>query len=260
MIHYTVFQTLQVGFAANRLKALPVARMEMKRILSLFVMLGCLSVLLTLGAAQSSTLPEGFVYADQVIPDIKIDLRYTTKHNFVGTPIDGYLHSRFILTDKAAHALKEVQDELRPFGLSLKVFDGYRPQRAVDHFVRWAKDVNDTRMKREFYPDVKKENLFKEDYIAAKSSHSRGSTVDLTLTSSTATPSGPDLDMGSEFDLFAPKSWPTSLKISTEARAHRMLLQLLMRKHGFEPYPKEWWHFTFKGEPFPDTYFDFPVQ
>lgn len=226
----------------------------------LLVMLSCLSALLTLETAQSSTLPEGFVYADQMIPDIKVDLRYTTKHNFVGMPIDGYVHPRFILTAQAAHALKEVQEELRTFGLSLKIFDGYRPQRAVDHFVRWAKDVNDARMKSEFYPDVKKENLFKEDYIAAKSSHSRGSTVDLTITSIAAPPNDTDLDMGSGFDLFAPKSWPTSLDVTTEARAHRMLLQLLMRKHGFEPYPKEWWHFTFRNEPFPDTYFNFPVQ
>ncbi|MDD2466042.1 MAG: M15 family metallopeptidase [Desulfobulbus sp.] len=232
----------------------------MKLNLLFFVMLGCLPALLNLKVAQSSTLPKGFVYADQVIPDIKVDLRYATKHNFVGMPIDGYVQPRFILTDQAAHALKEVQEELRTFGLGLKIFDGYRPQRAVDNFVRWAKDVNDNRMKREFYPDVKKENLFKEDYIAAKSSHSRGSTVDLTITSIAATLNDPDLDMGSGFDLFAPKSWPTNLEITTEARAHRMLLQILMRKHGFEPYPKEWWHFTFKNEPFPDTYFDFPVQ
>ena len=234
--------------------------MKNKRALFIDILLVCLSVLLTMGATQSSTLPEGFVYADQVIPDLKIDIRYATKHNFVGTPIDGYLHPECILTDKAAQALKEVQDELRPFGLSLKVFDGYRPQRAVDHFVRWAKDVHDIRKKREFYPEVNKENLFKQDYIAAKSSHSRGSAVDLTLTSRAAMLTDPNLDMGSGFDLFDPKSWPTSLNVSVEARANRMLLQLLMKKHGFEPYPQEWWHFTFKNEPFLDTYFDFPVQ
>jgi len=162
--------------------------MKKKRAYFIDIMLVCLSVLLTMGATQSSTLPEGFVYADQVIPDLKIDIRYATKHNFVGAPIAGYLHPECILTDTAAQALKEVQDELRPFGVSLKVFDGYRPQQAVDHFVRWAKDVHDTPMKREFYPEVNKENLFKEGYIAAKSSHSRGSTVDLTLTARAAMP------------------------------------------------------------------------
>ena len=238
------------------------SRMRKKRALIAFpcITLIWLACALTSAAAQTSTLPKGFVYVDQAIPDIKIDLRYATKHNFVGTPIDGYLQARCILTDKAARALKEVQDELQAFGLSLKIFDAYRPQQAVDHFVRWARDVQDTRMKAEFYPDVEKENLFKEDYIAAKSGHSRGSTVDLTLTSRAARPTDPGLDMGSGFDLFGPESWPASLHVSANARAHRMLLQLLMKKHGFEPYPKEWWHFTLKNEPYPDTYFNFPVQ
>lgn len=234
--------------------------MKKKAALFLRIVLICLSGPLTLTAAQTSTLPKGFVYVDQVVPGIKIDLRYAAGHNFVGVPIDGYLQPRCILTDKAAQALKAVEDELQLFGLSLKIFDGYRPQRAVDHFVRWAEDVHDTRMKAEFYPDVKKESLFREEYIAAKSSHSRGSTVDLTLTPRAAGPADPGLDMGSGFDLFDPKSWPTSLDVPPEARAHRMLLQLVMKKHGFEPYPKEWWHFTLKNEPFPHTYFDFPVQ
>ncbi len=234
----------------------------MKKKFALFVciMLACLVGTATVAAGQTPALPQGFVYLDQVIPGIKIELRYATKHNFVGAQVDGYLQPRCILSEKAAQALKAVQDELQPFGLSLKVFDGYRPQRAVDHFVRWAKDVGDTRMQAEFYPEVKKENLFREDYIAARSSHSRGSTVDLTLTSRAAKSTDPGLDMGSGFDFFSPKSWPTSLDVSAEARAHRMLLQVLMEKHGFVPYPKEWWHFTFKNEPFPDTYFDFPVQ
>lgn len=234
--------------------------MKKKQAFFLGIILIFLTGTLSFAGDHTSTLPEGFVYVDQVVPDIRTDLRYATGHNFVGTPIDGYLQSRCILTDKAAQALKTVQDELRPFGLCLLIFDGYRPQRAVDHFVRWAEDVNDTRMKAEFYPEVKKENLFKEDYIAAKSSHSRGSTVDLTIRSSTAEPADAGLNMGSGFDLFDPKSWPTSLDVSAEARAHRMLLQLLMKKHGFEPYPKEWWHFTLRDEPFPDTYLDFPVQ
>lgn len=224
------------------------------------IMLICLSGCQHLEATQTSFLPEGFVYVDQVIPDAQTDLRYATKHNFVGAPIDGYLDTRCILTEKAAQALKKVQEELRPFGLSVKIFDGYRPQMAVDHFVRWAKNVQDTSMKAEFYPDVKKENLFREEYIAAKSSHSRGSTVDLTITTGTARQNDPGLDMGSGFDLFGPESWPTSSDVPVEARANRMLLQLLMKKYGFEPYPKEWWHFTLRDEPFPDRYFNFPVQ
>lgn len=226
----------------------------------LLVLLLLLSAPLTLWAGDTSPLPSGFVYVEQVIPDIKLDIRYATSHNFLGTPVDGYVQPKCILTTQAAQTLKLVQDDLRPFGLGLKVFDGYRPQRAVDHFVRWAKDLNDTRMKSEFYPNVNKENLFKDGYIASKSGHSRGSTVDLTITSLAAKPNDPGLDMGSNFDFFGPPSWPLNQDVPTEARAHRMLLQTLMTKHGFKPYDQEWWHFTLKNEPFPKMYFDFPVQ
>ncbi len=206
------------------------------------------------------TLPEGFVYVEDVIPNVKVELKYYSSHNFIGRPIKGYLKPRCILTGKAAEALKEVEQDLNAFGLGLKIFDGYRPQRAVDHFVEWAKALDDTKMKEEFYPNVKKGNLFKEDYIAARSSHSRGSTVDLTIVSINGASRGVELDMGSAFDFFGPESWPNSLRVSPNARAHRMLLQLLMKKRGFKPYSKEWWHFTLKDEPFPNTYFNFPVQ
>ncbi|MCK8602601.1 M15 family metallopeptidase [Desulfoferrobacter suflitae] len=232
----------------------------MKRLHVLVVVLCSLLVQVAFAGTENPTLPEGFVYVDQVIPDIKIELRYYSDHNFVGRRIDGYLEPRCILTAQAAQALKKVQEELRRFGLALKIFDAYRPQRAVDHFVRWAEDLQDTRRKAEFYPDVDKQDLFKKQYIAAKSSHSRGSTVDVTITAMDAAPSAPGLDMGTGFDLFGPRSWPTSLAVSPESRAHRMLLQVLMVKHGFEPIAEEWWHFTLKNEPFPDTYFDFPVQ
>ncbi len=208
---------------------------------------------------QAAPLPPGFVYVDEVVPDARVELRYATGHNFVGERVDGYIRPRPILTRQAAESLRKVQEELRSFGLGLKVFDAYRPQRAVDHFVRWAKDLGDTRMKAEFYPGVKKENLFRDDYIAARSGHSRGSTIDLTIVSLDGSSAG-ELDMGSGFDFFGPESWPTFAGISPERRAHRMLLQVLMKKHGFKPYPKEWWHFTLEKEPFPDTYFDFPVQ
>jgi D-alanyl-D-alanine dipeptidase len=205
-------------------------------------------------------LPKGFVYTGQVIPDIRKEIRYFTTNNFVGQKIDGYLAPKCILTLKAAEALKKVQADLKPFGLGLKVFDCYRPQRAVDHFVRWAKDLEDTKMKNRFYPDVEKKNLFKEDYIAARSSHTRGSTVDLTIVAVAGKEAGQNIDMGTGFDLFSPKSWPTDLQMSGGQRAHRLLLRVLMTKHGFVPYPQEWWHFTLKDEPYPDTYFDFPVH
>jgi D-alanyl-D-alanine dipeptidase len=205
-------------------------------------------------------LPKGFVYVDEMIPDLRLDLRYAGSHNFVGERIDGYRKQRCILTREAAEALKKVQEELRPFGLGLKVFDAYRPQRAVDQFVRWARDVSDTRMKGEFYPDIRKKDLFRDGYIAAKSSHSRGSTVDLTIVSLKGEDPDRELDMGSGFDFFGLRSRPEYPGIPPSLRAHRMLLQMVMKKYGFQPYPREWWHFTLKGEPYPETCFNFPVQ
>ncbi|HRY15097.1 MAG: M15 family metallopeptidase [Candidatus Competibacteraceae bacterium] len=205
-------------------------------------------------------LPDGFVDVQQAIPTIKIDLRYFSAHNFVGERINGYQAPRAILTQPAAKALERVQQELALFGLGLKLFDAYRPQQAVEHFVRWARDVNDTRMKAAFYPDVAKLDLFKEGYIAEKSSHSRGSTVDLTLAPLNALDDATELDMGTPFDWFGPESWPDSAAVTPSQRAHRLLLRTLMEKHGFQPYAQEWWHFTLAMEPFPDTYFDFPVQ
>jgi D-alanyl-D-alanine dipeptidase len=210
--------------------------------------------------AQSATLPVGFVYVDSIIPTIKVELRYYTIHNFVGKRIDGYINPRCILAAEAATALKEVQDELKPFGLGLKIYDAYRPQQGVDHFIRWAKDLGDTLMKQQFYPNVQKKNLFKEDYIASKSGHSRGSTADLTIISIDNQNPNQELDMGTGFDFFGEESWPEYPDLTPNQRANRMLLRLVMEKHGFKPYPKEWWHFTLKDEPFPDTYFNFPIK
>lgn len=218
-----------------------------------------LSALLS-GPVAAASLPPGFVYVDEAVAGVKLEIRYATPHNFVGRPIDGYLKPRAILTRQAAEALDAVQAELKPFGLGLKVFDAYRPRRAVAHFVRWAEDLGDAAMKQEFYPTVKKEDLFKDGYIAARSSHSRGSTVDLTLAPLAGATPGEELDMGSPFDFFGPPSWPDSPAAGPAQRAHRLLLRTLMLKHGFAPYPQEWWHFTLKNEPFPDTYFDFPVE
>ncbi|MCC2596920.1 M15 family metallopeptidase [Pusillimonas sp. MFBS29] len=207
--------------------------------------------------AASAGLPAGFVYLDDVIPDLKVELRYTGSHNFVGRPVTGYEEARPVLSTRAAEALVKVQADLKRFGLTLLVFDAYRPQRAVDDFVKWASDLDDIRTKPEFYPAVEKQNLFKEDYIAERSGHSRGSTVDLTLTSLDG---AEPLDMGSEFDFFGTESWPEHPVLTTQQRANRLLLQTVMTKHGFKPYPKEWWHFTLDNEPFPDDYFDFLPQ
>lgn len=216
-------------------------------------------VVLWTGVGRAIELPQGFVYLDEMIPSLQLDIRYFSKNNFVGEPITGYLQPKAILTHEAALALGNVQKDLADFGLGLKVFDAYRPQRAVDHFIRWAKDLQNERMKKEYYPEVDKRNLFKEGYIAARSGHSRGSTVDLTIISLTAT-TKEELDMGGHFDFFGPVSWPNSSLPTVDQRAHRLLLRLLMEKHGFVPYPQEWWHFTLKNEPWPETYFDFPVQ
>ncbi|NYT22486.1 M15 family metallopeptidase [Alcaligenaceae bacterium] len=204
-----------------------------------------------------AALPAGFTYIDDAIPGLKVDLRYAGNHNFVGRPVAGYESARPVLSTSAANALARVQADLKPFNLGLLVFDAYRPQRAVDDFVKWAADPADVRTKAEFYPDVDKRNLFKEDYIAERSGHSRGSTVDLTLA---ALDTGEQLDMGSAFDFFGVESWPEHPELTAQQRANRLLLRTLMLKHGFKPYPKEWWHFTLENEPFPQEYFDFLPQ
>ncbi len=228
-----------------------------------------------------SEKPAEFVDIQQIIPNILIDLRYATSYNFVGKPIDGYRAPVCYVTRSTAEALREVQKELALMGLSLKIYDAYRPQRAVDHFVRWAKDLSDTLMKAAFYPDVDKSRLFAEGYIASRSGHSRGSTVDITIVPLPASPPSayspgdslcdcraqlsrrfPDnsLDMGTAWDCFDPLSHTANPEIDGQQRANRLLLKTLMEKHGFRNYEKEWWHFTLVNEPFPDTYFDFVVE
>lgn len=210
-------------------------------------------------SSLASSLPDGFVDIRDVIPNIKVDIRYFSENNFVGQRIDGYEKPRCILTKKAAIALKKVQADLNDFGLGLKVFDGYRPQQAVDHFVRWAQDLDDTKMKYKYYPNVDKKELFEHGYIAEQSGHSRGSTVDLTIVS--IDPNGSqELDMGTEWDFFSPRSWPSSMDVTATQRAHRMLLRNIMTKYGFTPLKEEWWHFTLTDEPFPNRYFDFSVK
>ncbi len=220
------------------------------------IYLVCLFVF-AFGFHQKQTLPEGFVYAKTVIPDLDVELRYFTANNFVGDTIDGYKANVLILTAATAEKLKLVQDELQQENLCLKVYDGYRPQSAVNHFIRWARDLNDTINKSQFYPDVNKRNLFKAGYIASRSGHSRGSTLDLTITNGET---GEPLDMGSPYDFFGEQSWVDYKAITEQQKVNRQLLQSIMLKHNFRNYPKEWWHFTLRWELFPKTYFDFEVE
>jgi zinc D-Ala-D-Ala dipeptidase len=206
--------------------------------------------------ASAQDRPPAFVDAATVVPGLVTEMRYAGTHNFVGRRIDGYAAPRCLLTKPAAAALAEVARDLAPRGLAIKAFDCYRPARAVANFVRWARDLNDTTGKAEFYPRVDKSTLFQDGYISSRSGHSRGSTIDLTLV---RTGEG-ELDMGTPFDFFSPLSWPAAAGVSAEAKANRALLAAAMRRRGFRPYVKEWWHFTLGGEPFPNTYFDFPVQ
>lgn len=209
------------------------------------------------GVGQAEELPEGFVDVLDLVPDAMIEARYAGYYNFVGQPIDGYEASRCILTRPAAEALARVQQELKPFGFGIKIFDCYRPAQAVAQFVRWAADKADTRMKEEFYPDLEKRDLFAKGYIAERSGHTRGSTVDLTLVT---IPARIEVYMGTGFDFFSERSWPDDPEQPTEARANRLMLASVMKLHGFKPYPYEWWHFTLEEEPYPDTYFNFPVK
>ena len=199
----------------------------------------------------------GFVSVGEAIPDVLLDIRYYSGFNFIGERIDGYEEPAAFLTREAAEALKAAGTEAAGLGYRLRIFDAYRPQKAVDHFVRWAKDPEDIRMKQFFYPDLEKKDIIPLGYIAEHSGHSRGSTVDLTLFDMV---SQQDLDMGGTFDYFGELSHPDYSGISGEQHANRMLLQKLMVKHGFRPLETEWWHFTLENEPWPDTYFIFPVR
>jgi zinc D-Ala-D-Ala dipeptidase len=219
-------------------------------------LLAALFAILATQAALAQDRPAAFVDASTVVPGLIADMRYAGAHNFVGRPIDGYEAPRCLLSQAAAAALADVARDLSSRGLHVKVFDCYRPTRAVMNFVRWARALNDTASKAEFYPDVDKRTLFRDGYIASQSGHSRGSTIDMTL----ANDDGRELDMGTPFDFFSPKSWPADPTVTPEQHANRMLLAAAMRRHGFRGYDKEWWHFTLRGEPFPDTYFDFPVR
>ena len=198
-----------------------------------------------------------FVLLGDYVPGIVQEIRYYSTYNFVGERIDGYEEPVAILTLEAARALKSVSNELNVQGYRLKIFDAYRPARAVKHFVLWGIEDLDLRMKPFFYPVLEKQELFARGYIASQSSHSRGSTVDLTLLDMRT---GKEADMGSPFDLFSEVSHPDYRGVTAEQYENRMLLQKVMVRNGFQPIDCEWWHFTLRDEPYPETYFDFPVS
>jgi D-alanyl-D-alanine dipeptidase len=249
----------------------------------LFVLL----ILVSLSFAQVAhtcdidKMPDNFIDIQKVIPDIVLDIRYYSPHNFVGEKVDGYMAPKCFLTRDAAQALAGVQKDLAPYSLTLKIYDCYRPQRAVNHFVRWAKEVENTKTMREFYPTIDKRNLFRDGYIDSKSGHSRGSTVDLTIVPLPApvqadyTPGQKlsecylpaeqrygdnSIDMGTGFDCFHELSNTANANIGRQQKINRLLLKSLMEKHGFRNYDKEWWHYTLKNEPYPDTYFNFVIE
>ncbi len=201
--------------------------------------------------------PSGFVLLGDFVPGIVQEIRYYSTYNFIGDRIVGYEEPVALLTREAARALKAVAGEMNAQGYRLKVFDAYRPACAVRHFVLWGIEDLDLRMKPYFYPELEKQSLFKEGYIASKSSHSRGSAVDLTLLDMST---GKEVDMGSPFDLFSEVSHPDSRAVTQEQYDNRMFLQSAMKRNGFAPIDCEWWHFSLADEPWPDTYFEFPVS
>ncbi|MGV9295656.1 M15 family metallopeptidase [Amycolatopsis sp. NPDC003676] len=243
-------------------------------------LLTCLVAAPPAPAAPEPKAPPEFVALRDVDPTIVQEIRYITPHNFTGAPVDGYRQPMCILTRDAAVALHRAQLSFVRQGYTLKVYDCYRPQRAVDNFVRWAEDLSDLRMKAEFYPRVEKDRLFEDGYIAAKSGHSRGSTVDLTLVRLPAFPTRPyhpgeplkpcygpkaerfpdnSIDMGTGFDCFDTLAHTLDPRIVGKQKANRMLLLHGLERAGFKNLPEEWWHYTFQPETFPDTYFDFPI-
>lgn len=208
--------------------------------------------------AVSASTPEAdasdFVLVTDVIPEVILEIRYYSSFNFVGTRIDGYEEPVAIMTKESAAALKKVSEKVAGMGYALKIFDAYRPQKAVDHFIRWAADPADTLTRRYFYPDIPKSAIIPRGFVATKSGHSRGSTVDLTLFDKSK---GCDVDMGGSFDWFGEESHFDYAGVTPEQRSMRNLLNKVMREAGFHGMSGEWWHFTLNNEPFPDTYFTF---
>lgn len=246
----------------------------MRHIQYTLILLVTAATLLTGCQRQTALKPEedssGFVNITDVVPDAILEIRYYSTYNFVGTRVDGYLQPTALMTREATDSLKAASDELMQQGYRIKIYDAYRPQCAVDHFVRWAENIGDTLTRQSFYPDVDKSLLFEQEYIMKRSGHTRGSTVDLTLVNALT---GREVDMGGVFDWFGGEShpdycgnpdertWtPTPGGLTEEQFFNRLILREAMLRHGFKPIDSEWWHFTLANEPYPDTYFTFPVQ
>lgn len=253
--------------------------MKIKIIIAILIFLSCFSQ--KAYSCDHAKRPDNFVDIQTIIPDVLLDIRYYGLHNFLSEKVEGYLAPKCILTKEAAEALAGVQKDLKPYSLTLKIYDCYRPQRAVNHFVRWAKEIENTKTMKEFYPTVDKRHLFKDGYIDSKSGHSRGSTVDLTIVPLPAPdqesytagqkltecylPAGQrfgdnSIDMGTGFDCFHELSHTANVKIGKQQKINRLLLKSLMEKHGFKNYDMEWWHYTLTNEPYHDTYFDFVIE
>ena len=198
-----------------------------------------------------------FVAVSEEIPDVLQEIRYFSAYNFVGSHIDGYEEPVALMTREAAAALKDAAAEFRAAGYVIKIYDSYRPQRAVEHFIRWGADAQDIRMKPYFYPTTDKSRVFELGYVAKHSGHSRGSTIDMTIVDMKT---GQELDVGEHFDYFGERSHYAYKGISQKQQENRKFLRQVMERHGFQGLAEEWWHFTLKHEPFPDTYFDFPVK
>ena len=252
--------------------------MKVSRLTQLSCVVAMIAVLSLLASCKAShnltydkTLDSSqFVTVTDIVPDAVLEIRYFSSYNFVGTRIDGYEEPVALMTRQAADSLRAVSDDLKQHGYCIKIYDTYRPQMAVDHFMRWATDPTDTLTKAYFYPQLDKPTVFEKEYVARRSGHSRGSTVDLTLIDMAT---GKELDMGGTFDWFGPESHPDyggnpetleytddGSHISSVQFYNRMVLRSAMIRHGFLPLDNEWWHFRLDGEPFPDTYFNFPVR
>lgn len=198
-----------------------------------------------------------FVFIDEYIPGLRWDAKYSTWDNFTGQPVDGYIANRIVGTKALCGALAKAQKKAATLGFGLVIWDGYRPQRAVDRFLHWSKQAEDGHKKQRHYPNIDRPEMFEKGYVAAKSGHSRGSTVDLTIYH---LDTGKLADMGGDHDLMDPISHHGAKNITKIETKNRQILRSIMEDSGFSAYPYEWWHYTLKNEPYPDTYFDFPIK
>ena len=242
--HGSLVRSLPDGFDTRRVFAL---------VMSLLTLFGCAA------PSASKELQDAPVFVDvgERIPDAILELRYGTSQNFLGRPVRGYEQPRCLLTEPATQALSAVQQRLQPWGLTLLIYDCYRPQRAVDDFVRWSESPTEAGNKANYFPDLEKDRLFAAGYIATRSGHSRGSTVDLTLA---ITATKEPLPMGSRWDFFGERSHTAYPELGPQARANRLLLKSLMETAGFQNYAQEWWHYTLQQEPYQKRYFDVPLS